>query len=104
MRSKYEIRAQKELENKGYQVDWKIRPRIVPKTYSVDYFYLFDLIAHKEDEPLRWISVKGMGSHTAHRKELEQFNMPEGNIKELWRYDRNPKDRRKIRVRKKIIK
>lgn len=105
-RSKYEKRAQEELEDKGYIVDWKIRPRIVPRTYQVDYFGLFDLIAYKEDEPLRWISIKAAtsGSTTQNRKDIEKFKMPEGNQKEQWRYDRNPKNRRKIRVRKKIIK
>lgn len=99
-RSRFEIRAQKKLEEDGWFVDYKIRPRIVPKGYNVDFFGLFDLIAVRfPDEPIRWISVKGKGSHTAHRREVKKFDMPEGNVKELWRYDRDPEDKRKLRRR-----
>lgn len=105
MRSKYEILATKELEKDGYVVDWKVRPSFPIRGYNTDYFNLFDLIAFKEDEPLRWISIKwaGSGSVKPNRENISKFKMPQGNQKEQWRYDREPKDKRKIRVRKQII-
>lgn len=104
-RSKYEIRATKELEADGYRVDWKVRPPWPIKGYNVDYFNLFDLLAYKQGEPLRWISIKyaGSGSVKPNRLKIMDFTMPRGNQKEQWRYDRDPKDRRKIRARKQII-
>ena len=106
MRSKFEIRADKMLKSEGYQVDYKMRPsRFPPKGYQVDYFGLFDLLAYKEGEPLRWISVKGTtNTTTENRRKIENFPMPEGNIKEQWRFDRDPKNKRRIRCRKTIIK
>lgn len=86
-RSKYEIRVQKILQKQGYIVDWKIRPRIVPKTYQVDYFGLFDLVAIRSGDPIRWIAVKGKaGDYHKLRPKIEAFWMPEGNSKELWRF------------------
>ena len=47
-KSKFEVKAQKELEADGWLVDWKIRPSGFknPKGYNVDYFGLFDLVAY----------------------------------------------------------
>jgi len=105
MRSKYEILATKELMKDGYLVDWKLRPRFPIKGYNIDYFNLFDLICYKENEPIRWISIKfaRSGSVSKNRRQIQSFKMPKGNQKELWIYDRDPKDKRKIRVRKQIL-
>ena len=97
MRSPYEIKAHKYLEAEGYQVDYKIRPRIVPRKYNVDFFARFDLIAYKEGEPLRWISIKGhAGAPTAHQKAIKDFKMPEGNQKEIWVYRKSKNIIKKI--------
>lgn len=86
-RSKFEIKAQKELEADGYTVDWKIRPPRPHPYYNTDYFNLFDLLAHKAGKPLRWISIKGKaGIPTPHRRAIENFAMPKGNKKEIWYY------------------
>lgn len=85
MRSIYERRAQQELESEGYFVDYKIRPTFVPRGYKVDFFGLFDLIAHKEGQPLRWISIKGkMGQYGKMRQPIIDFKIPSGNVKEIW--------------------
>lgn len=104
-RSKWERRAQKELETDGYFVDWKVAPRFPIKGYVRDYFHLFDLLAYKKNEPLRWIAIKPAmnGNVPILRKSIELFKMHPSNSKELWRYDRDPKNRTRIRVRKEII-
>ena len=85
MRSPYEVKAQRELEAEGYKVDYKIRPRIVPRNYSVDFFSLFDLLCYKPDAPLRWISIKGhAGAPLPHQKAIKDFKLPVGNLKEIW--------------------
>lgn len=103
MRSNYEIHAKKELESQNYLVDYKVRPRMVPRNYKVDLLGLFDLVAVRAGDPVRWISVKGHGSHSAHKRAIENFFLPEGNQKELWRFDRDLKDKRRLRIRKQII-
>lgn len=88
-KSKFEIRAQKYLENLGYLVDWKIRPSGFknPTGYQVDFLGLFDLMAYKPGEPLRFISVKGQsGVPKKHRDEIENFWLPESCQKEIWQY------------------
>jgi len=86
-RSKYEKKTQKTLEDQGWMVDWKIKPRRVPKTYQVDYFGLFDLVAVRTGDPIRWIAVKGKsGDYHLLRPKIIDFWLPEGNSKELWRY------------------
>lgn len=87
MRSIYEVKAQKELEKEGYKVDWKMRPNRMMRmgTYSPDYFGLFDLLAYKKKESLRWISIKGKaGIPGEHLKEIKAFILPPNNIKEIW--------------------
>lgn len=87
-RSKYEKKAHKILEEEGYFVDYKIRPRFPIKNYNVDYFNAFDLLAYKDGFPLRWISIKGTGGNRqANKKHIASLNFPEGNIKELWWID-----------------
>jgi hypothetical protein len=104
MRSKFEIRAQKELEKDGYFVDYKARPSFAIRGYHVDFFNLFDLLAYKVNEPIRWISIKGKsGGYSENRKNISKFSMPTGNQKEQWRYDRDPKNKSRLRTRKEII-
>jgi hypothetical protein len=87
MRSVYEKAAHKKLESEGWKVDYKIRPRICPKGYRVDYFSLFDLLAVRAGDPIRWISIKGVESSLKkHKKAIQDFFLPEGNQKELWMY------------------
>lgn len=89
-RSVYEILAHKELLVEGYLVDFKIRPRICPKGYKVDYFGAFDLIAIKDGEPVRWISIKGhAGIPSAHMRVLQSIPLPPGNVKEVWAMNDN---------------
>jgi hypothetical protein len=85
-RSKYEIRAQKELEAEGYIVDYKIRPRFPLRNYNTDYFGLFDLIALKQQEGfVRWIAIKGVaGGRNLIIAEIEAVKFPPGNSKEIW--------------------
>lgn len=86
MRSKYEIKAQKELEADGWRVDYKLRPRFANSHYNTDYFNLFDLLAHKEGI-VRWISIKGHGGvPKVHRDALTAFKMGSNNVKEIWVY------------------
>jgi len=82
-RSKYEIRAQKELEKQGYEVDNKAGMARWAK--NRDFWNVFDLVAKKEGDPLRWISIKGtMGVTKKHRKEVKECWLPDGNTKEIW--------------------
>lgn len=98
MRSKFEIRAQSELEDEGYFVDWKLRPSMPNPHYATDYFHLFDLLAWKNGV-LRMISIKGKDCPKKHKDDLSSFTTPDGVSVELWRYDRDPKDKRKLRRR-----
>jgi len=96
-RSKFEIKAQKELEKEGYLVDWKIRPRFKNPYYNTDYFNLFDLLAYKPNEPIRFISIKGtMGVLKKHKDKIKKFKAP-GIKKEAWWY-------RKLKGSNKFIK
>ena len=94
MRSKYEIIAQKELEANGYVVDFKVRPSRFFAGQPTDYFHLFDLIAVKEGEKVRWISIKGhAGVSTRHRSEVGLFPLHKaGNRKEIWYWPRSKKE------------
>lgn len=85
-RSKYELKAHEELEQEGYLVDFKIRPRFVPRKYRVDFFGVFDLIAVRpQDAFVRWISIKGVaGNRGQNMKEIEALKLPPGNQKEIW--------------------
>jgi hypothetical protein len=102
MRSKYEIRAHKELEEDGWFVDYKSRPRRVPKGYNVDYWNCFDLAAYKPYQ-IRFISVKGHGGVPAeHRQALEDFKPPAGCTKEVWVYTRPTIN--KVKQKKEVCK
>jgi len=83
MVSKYEFKAKKELEEDGWRVDDKRGMGRWSK--NRDFFNIFDLVAIKKGNPIRWISIKGKaGVPGAHRKELDEFWMPKGNVKEVW--------------------
>jgi hypothetical protein len=85
-RSKYEIKCQKELEADNWEIDWKVRPFRCPKGYRMDFFGLFDIVAHRAKD-LRFIAVKGhMGVPGKLRKAIEQFFVPNGCTKEIWTY------------------
>jgi len=97
VRSKYEILAQKELEKEGWKVDNKAGMGRWSK--NRDFWNLFDLVALKDGEGLRWISIKGVDGGFAnaktgenHREDLKAFRLPEGNIKELWWWSKSKKD------------
>ena len=98
MRSRFEIRAQRSLEQEGYFVDWKLRPSMPNPHYNTDYWNLFDLLAWKPGE-LRFISIKGKSCSKKHKDDLKRFTVPKGVSKELWMYDRELRDKRKIRRR-----
>ena len=86
-RSKYEIKAQKELEAEGYVVDNKAGMGRWAK--NRDFFNIFDLVAVRRGEPIRWISIKGLkGAYKSHVDEIREFWLPEGNVKELWSVSR----------------
>lgn len=42
MRSRFEIRGQKELQKEGWIVDYKLRSSFPIKGYNTDYFNRFD--------------------------------------------------------------
>lgn len=104
MRSKYEIKAQKELEAEGYQIDWKIKPHFPPRGYSTDIFGWADIMAVKQGSPLRFISIKGhQGISRQHRESIQKFWLPENCIKEIWYFPKRKKKKNR-RFIKKIIK
>src|SRR5690242_18762797 len=96
-RSKYEIKAHKESEAQGYEVDYKSRPGRPMRNYKTDFFNRFDLLAHRGDAPLRMISIKGhAGVPRAHRKAIEDFHVSIGIQKEIWSYGANKRVRREV--------
>lgn len=88
-RSKFEIKAQKDLEKEGYIVDYKMRPRFPCRHYNVDYFNLFDLMAYKKGK-LRMIAIKSQKTSGYDvrilREKIEKFKLPKEISKELWSY------------------
>jgi hypothetical protein len=105
MRSKFEIRCQKELEAEGWQVDWKIRPSGFknPRGYQVDYFGLFDIMAYSPPV-IRFIAIKGQsGVPSTLRKMIECFQLPDQCIKEIWTYRKLAGSRHKFSIRKEIL-
>lgn len=99
MRSKYEIKAQKELEAEGWTVDNKAGMGRFAK--NRDFFNTFDLVAVKRGCELRWISIKGHNrGNREHRDGISNFWLPNGNVKELWYWPKNKKKKEWI---KKII-
>ena len=93
MRSKYEIRAQKELERDGWVVDNKAGMAFYAK--NRDFFHLFDLVAVKRGEKIRYIAIKGQsGGYKDLAPKIQAFWMPDCCIKELWRWPKKT-DRKK---------
>ena len=105
MRSKFEIKAHKELEKEGWRVDYKLRPRFAGSHYNTDYFNLFDLMAYRAGDPLRLISIKGKaGVPSAHRKAVENFIVSLGGVqKEIWTYRKLAGSRNRFTPRKEVI-
>lgn len=101
MRSKYEIKAQKELEKEGYQVDYKIRPSRYYKGQTIDFFGLFDLIAVRHGDNLRFISIKGhMGVSRIHQKSIRNFWLPDCCQKEIWYFPKRKKKKNRKFIKK----
>lgn len=88
--SKYEIKAQRELEADGWIVDYKRGLSRFAKMR--DFFNLFDLVAIKKGFPIRYIAIKGKaGDYHKLRPLIAEFWMPECCQKELWRYTSSKK-------------
>ena len=84
-RSKFEIKAEKELKSQGWTVDSKAGMNRWAK--NTDYFHLFDLVAVRVGDPLRFIAIKGQaGVPTALREGIEVFWLPDSCQKEIWHY------------------
>jgi hypothetical protein len=97
MRAKYEIKAQKELEADGWTVDNKAGMGRFAKNRN--FWNLFDLVAVKRGEPLRWISIKGHNSSLqSHEQIISDFFLPPGNRKELWRWPKNKRKKAWIKL------
>lgn len=97
MRSKYEIKCQKELETEGWFIDNKAGMSRWSK--NRDFFNLFDLVAVKKGEAIRYISIKGHNRGYGVtpsgdiRNEIKYFWLPECCIKELWVWPNNKKQK-----------
>jgi hypothetical protein len=108
VRSKFEIKAQHELEGDGWIVDWKIRPSGFknPRGYNVDFFGLFDLMAY-QPPVIRFIAIKGQGGVPAVlRKMIECFALPDQCVKEIWTYSKHTFKGKKARTfacRKEVV-
>ncbi|MEA2112676.1 MAG: hypothetical protein U9P50_01750 [Patescibacteria group bacterium] len=88
--SKYEIKAQKELEKDGWTIDYK---RGFSKwAKNRDFWNTFDLVCKKRGHKLRWISIKGRaGVPKWHLDQVKNCWLPKGNIKEIWSRSRSKK-------------
>ena len=90
MRSKYEIKCQKELEAEGWFIDNKAGMSRFAKMR--DFWNLYDLVAIKKGEPIRYIAVKGKaGDYHKLLPLIKKFWMPLCCQKELWRYSGSKK-------------
>jgi len=100
MRSKFELRCERTLQKQNYMTDYKIRPSRVMRGAPVDFFHLGDILGVKQNE-FRFISVKGAHCSKQHKLDLQMFAnlVPEAVSVELWRYSRDPKDKRKLRTK-----
>ena len=87
MRSRYEIKAQKELEADCWLVDNKAGMSRFSK--NRDYWHKFDLIAVKKALGMKFIAIKGHNTGsviTSLRGQIQAFWTPKGISKELWRW------------------
>lgn len=106
MRSKFEIMAQKELENEGWLVDWKIRPSglRMPSGYQVDYWGVFDLLAY-QGKMIRGIAIKGQGGVPSRlRKMVMDMEMCEHFVKEIWTYRQPTKNDKRLKYARYVIR
>lgn len=88
-RSKYEIKAHKELQKSGCRVDYKSRPHRVPNGYNVDFFGLYDLLVLDKQHNLHLLAIKGHeGVPSKLRKGIADFKVKR-IIKEIWIYKSN---------------
>jgi hypothetical protein len=102
MRSKFEIKCEKELKEQGWLVDTKAGMNRWSK--NNDYFHLFDIVAVRPGDPIRWIAIKGQGGvPSALVKGIKEFWLPEGNVKEIWHYRKLKGYGNKFIPKKKII-
>ena len=102
-RSKFEIKAQKELEEQGYTVDSKAGMHRWSK--NNDYFHLFDLIAVRAGDFLRFIAIKGQaGVPSELRLKIMKFWLPDNCQKEIWHYRKLKGHGNKFIPKKEIIK
>ena len=86
-RSKYEIKAQAELEAEGWLVDSKVGLGRWSK--NRDFWNLYDLVAYKPGQ-IRYISIKGHNrGSTEHRESLDKMRFPDGVSNELWVWPNN---------------
>jgi len=96
MVSKYEVKARKELQKSGYTVDWK--SGMGRFATNRDFFHLFDIIAVKKEEKLRFISIKGhAGAPKWHQRAIKDFWFPTCCQKEIWYWPKNKKKKAWIR-------
>lgn len=110
MRSKFEKKAQKELEADGWLVDWKVSSGGFTQNRNTptDYFHLFDLLAYKPGI-IRMIAIKGQGGVPRKlRDDITAFRPPKGMLKEIWRYSQPTTKGKRIkntpyRIRREII-
>jgi len=99
MRSKYEIKAEKELQADGWLVDNKAY--MVRWSKNRDFFHLWDLVAYKPGK-LHYISIKGhIGGkqRREHLAELEKMVLPPGVTNELWIWPDNKKKKEWIKIK-----
>lgn len=103
-RSKFEIKAQKELESDGWKVDWKVSPFRTPRNYQVDYWGVFDLLAHQPNI-IRAIAIKGQGGVPQKLREaVESFEVCEHIVKEIWTYRQPTKKGKRQKNAKYVIR
>ena len=88
--SKYEIKAQRELEADGWTVDYKRGLSRFAKMR--DFWNLYDLVAIKKGFPIKYIAIKGKaGDYYKLLPLIKAFWMPDCCQKELWRYSSSKK-------------
>lgn len=101
MASKFEKRCKAELKERGWTVDTKHGMHKWSK--NNDYFKLFDILALRAGDPLRFIAIKGQkGVPSKLRSKIEKFWLPDSCQKEIWYYRKLASDRRKFVAKKEV--
>lgn len=92
MIAKWKAEAKKELEEQLWIVDYKRRTSR-RKSYVLKIFGLFDIIAFRAGDPIKFIAVFGRcGVYKKDRRAIKNFLLPlESCQKEIWHYDPNRK-------------